>query len=90
MPVVCVMPTTTSVVSTHPLFLAYTQGGPGHYDAVIMAEDTQEVDTGKPPENLKCNCGRKPDFKGEACVSIRCKCTRAQMGCEDEVREGSV
>ena len=40
------MPTTTSVVSTHPLFLAYTQGGPGHYDAVIM------VDTGNPPENV--------------------------------------
>ena len=47
MPVICVMPTTTSVISTHPLFLAYTQGGPGHYDAVIMVEDTQEVDIGE-------------------------------------------
>ena len=34
-PVVCVMPTSASLVSTQPLFLAYTQSGPGHYDAVI-------------------------------------------------------
>ena len=38
MPVICVMPTSQSVILTQPLFVAFTQSGPGHYDAFIREE----------------------------------------------------
>ena len=51
MPVICVMPTTQA---TEPLLLAFTQDGPGHYDAVISSLETETK-----TETVKCNCGRK-------------------------------
>lgn len=73
MPVICVMSTSQVTISTVPLLLAFTQDGAGHYDAVIHdtpfeSEGTSDV--------VKCNCGRKRNFDGKACLSKRCKCYR--------------
>lgn len=76
MPVLCVMPTSQSVVSTQPLFLPFTQSGPGHYDAVVSAV-TQTASN----SNAKCYCGRKSNFKGDSCFSIRCKCFLEKREC---------
>ena len=63
MPVICVMPTSQAITSsTEPLLLAFTQDGPGHYDAVISSLEATT-------ETIKCNCGRKPNFEGNACSS---------------------
>ena len=82
MPVICVMPTSQAIsTSTEPLLLAFTQDGPGHYDAVISSLET-EVTT----ETIKCNCGRKPNFKGNPCSSKRCMCYRLQKKCNHTCR----
>ena len=77
MPVVCVMPTSSSVISTQPIFVTYTQSGPGHYDAVVLGEDTSDPHK----KTIKCNCGRKSNFQGQACLSLRYKCFREKKGC---------
>ena len=78
MPILCVMPTSQSIVTTQPLFLPYTQSGPEHYDAVVS---TTEIYLKCIPTTQKCNCGRKPNFKGDSCLSIRCKCFRERNAC---------
>ena len=78
MPVLCIMPTTQSVLSTQPLFLAFTQSGPGHYDAVIATTGTSN-----PPADVrkKCYCGRKPNFNADSCISTRCPCFLKNKEC---------
>ena len=71
MPVLCVMPTTQCVISTQPLFLAFTQTGPGHYDAVIETTRTSNPTAKK---RNKCYCGRKPSLTSDSCIYIRCPC----------------
>ena len=64
MPVLCILPTTGPTVST--------QAGPGHYDSAIpvnLPEKRNSVVT-------KCTCGRKPNFNGVPCTSLRCNCYR--------------
>ena len=67
MPILCVMPT-ISIVTTTPIFLTYTQDGPGHYDYAIPIECGQPSFTAS---SKKCTCGSKKSFNGEAC-SIVC------------------
>lgn len=82
LPLLCVMPTSDLVISPQPLFVAYTQNGPGHYDAVIPKPE-RKISAQK---MLKCNCGRKPNTKGDVCTSIRCKCFRDKSECTDLCR----
>ena len=42
MPVVTLMPISSLVIDSHPIFLAYNQDGPGHYDAVSHLDQLQE------------------------------------------------
>ena len=79
MPLLCIMPTTELTGTVQPIFLAYTQSGPGHYDCAVPlpTEETPSAQT-KP---TKCTCGRKPGYTGAACSSLRCACTRAKQEC---------
>ena len=84
MPVLCIMPTSQSVAIEQPLFLAFTQHGAGHYDAVIPISASQML---QPTTDIvKCNCGRKTNFEGNACSSKRCKCYRMKTNCKDVCR----
>lgn len=84
MPVICVMPSVgMNTTSTEPVLLAFTQSGPGHYDAVTPSVATTSRTE---HETIKCNCGRKPNFKGSACSSTRCKCYRMNMSCSNLCR----
>ena len=81
---VYIMPTSQSAISTEPLLLAFTQDGPGHYDAVI--HDVSSSETKATKDAVKCNCGRKPNFEGKVCLSKRCKCYRLQKKCNHACR----
>ena len=79
MPVLCVLPTTTqSIHSTQPIFLAFTQSGPGHYDAVVSAAESSNPSA---EEWIKCYCGRKQNTNAESCISMRCPCLRKKKEC---------
>ena len=58
MPVLCIMPTTHSTLTTQLIFLAYTQTGPGHYDCVLPIESSDSAKT-KPKKN-KIYLWKKP------------------------------
>ena len=81
MPVLCVMPTSQTITTAEPVFLAFSQNGPGHYDAAVSF---QEIESTK--EVTKCNCGRKANFEGQACSSKRCKCFRMNEKCQYSCR----
>ena len=90
MPMLTLLPITSVVMESEPIFLAYLHGGPGHYDAVIRDEkenkDPQEGTAGS-----KCTCGRNAT-KGISCAfmldhySTRCPCFKANCGCTSECR----
>ena len=63
-PVVTLMPI-SSVVDSHPFFLAYNQNGSGHYDAVSHIDQLEEKENIQP--TIKCTCGRN-STKGVSCV----------------------
>ena len=93
-PITTVMPTYKEAATAHPICLALTQYGGGHYDAVIPAapprnceeldyDDRQESDNA--PE---CSCGRRnKGNKSTACTNTefgyrtRCPCHRAKRAC---------
>ena len=77
MPVLCILPTTGPTVSTQAIFLAYTQAGPGHYDSAIPVNLPEK----RNPVVTKCTCGRKPNFNGVPCTSLRCNCYRLKTKC---------
>ena len=79
MPVLCIMPTTQSALTTQPIFLAYTQSGPGHYDCVLPIESSDSAKT--KPKKTRCTCGRNPKNLGTACSSLRCACVREKKEC---------
>lgn len=54
MPLLCVMPTT---VITQPIFLAYTQTGPGHYDVALPITDGVSASVIHSKKQTKCTCG---------------------------------
>lgn len=54
MPLICILPTNNSFISTSPLCLAYTQdnaGTPGHYDYVVPIDMSAEPAPTKKKEN---------------------------------------
>ena len=80
MPVLCIMPTTQSVFSTQPIFLAFNQSGSGHYDAVIpQSQSSQSAPAAV--RGQKCYCGRKLKISKDSCISVRCPCFIRQNGC---------
>ena len=77
MPVLCYTPFDCN--NSSPLFLTYTQSGPGHYDyAVPKSQDNDEVANTK---SIRCTCGRKRNSRGEACSILRCVCLRSGQAC---------
>lgn len=60
MPVMTLMPISSIVIDSHPLFVAYNQNGSGHYDAVSHFDEIQEKENAIQPgsETTKCTCGR--------------------------------
>ena len=84
MPLLCVTPTTQAADTTLPIFLAYNQAGPGHYDYAIPASGDNDADTAQIPPRKKakkCTCGRKAGFSGRACTTSRCACVLKSRGC---------
>lgn len=81
MPLVCILPTTQALLSTHPICLAYTQdsdGSPGHYDYVVESSSPTQPKR----KALKCTCGRKRDSESALiCSTIRCPCYREKKTC---------
>ncbi len=84
MPVLCIIPTVEVADSVHPIFITFTQAGPGHYDYAIPVEqlgvDSTHTHVHK-PKVTKCTCGRSVGFTGKACSTYRCPCTRAKQQC---------
>lgn len=81
MPLICILPTTTSLVSTSPLCLAYTQdteGTPGNYQYVVQLEAPVVQEDKK---KVKCTCGRKKGSTGIACSTLRCPCFGGKVDC---------
>ena len=78
MPILCIMPTTSTMETTSPMFLTYSQSGAGHYDYAVPHESPHELDTTKVE---KCSCGRKPNSIGQACSTRRCPCFREATSC---------
>ena len=81
MPTLCIIPTHHTSLSAQPLFLAYTQSGPGHYDSVVPVNDDRECAQDK---KCKCYCGQKSDGISEKCLSFRCTCHRQSRGCHNK------
>ena len=77
MPVLCIMPTTHSALTSQPIFLAYTQTGPGHYDCVVPIESSDSAKT-KQKKN-KMYLWKKPQEPWN-CVFIfeMCMCQRKE------------
>ena len=78
-----------------PIFVAYDQSGPGHYDAVVQIENMQpteeslEASTKEIRDNLYgCRCGQGSRKKVKDITSCdqfhkRCKCFQGLQGCTD-------
>ena len=82
MPVLCIMPTSQSVAIEQPLFLAFTQHGAGHYDAVIPISASQML---QPTTDIvKCNYGQKTTTLKE--MHVLQKCYRMKTNCKDVYR----
>ena len=76
-----------------PIFIAYDQSGPGHYDAVVQVEniqpikESQDSSTKNLQENLvRCRCGQASRKKAKDITSCdqfhkRCKCFQGLKGC---------
>ena len=74
MPIICIVET---MDTTHPLFLTFIQSGSGHYDYALPCNEAKV----QAKARIKCNCGRKTDFKGKACLTSRCTCVRSCQPC---------
>ena len=81
MPLLCVMPTTETSVITQPIFLAYIQTGPGHFDVALPITDGVSPSVTHSKKQTKCTCGRNPKSDGKACSSLRCACVRGSKEC---------
>ena len=86
MPLICILPTNNSFISTSPLCLAYTQdnaGTPGHYDYVVPIDMSAEPAPTKKKKIHRCTCGRKADTTTLPCSTLRCVCHREENGCSN-------
>ena len=86
MPVICVIPTTTPLLSTHPICLTFTHDSdqqPGHYDYVVQLDNVQPTICMQTVTKTKrkCTCGRKPGSTAEPCTTFRCPCFRESLEC---------
>ena len=77
-------PNNSPMINPHPIYLAYLQVGPGHYDAVAPYTVEQDKDdsisaptASSHAATTNCNCGRR-SMKGNACsfslIHYTCKC----------------
>ena len=100
MPTLIQYPTNSQVSDPDPIYLAYLQHGPGHYDAAIPIPDFQEPSSSiqdQTPMNAQtlhhkvCYCGRK-SVKGNPCAfeprsyTCRCPCFKANQACDSSCR----
>jgi hypothetical protein len=85
----------TELLNSHPLYLAYTSFGSGHFDAtaktveVSITSDIDPTPAMKPTnenEKVKCRCGinYKKDNKNERefCQGNRCPCRKSNLMCQ--------
>ena len=79
MPVLTVTPAFGAVESIEPIWLAYSQDGPGDYDLAIQST-TSCMDHKQKSSRKHCTCGKHRFYQGSACVSrsdpegLRTKC----------------
>jgi hypothetical protein len=101
-PVATVMPTYKEARTAHPICLAFTQFGAGHYDAVIpkstcvsSTPEQQSHFSDKQLTESGCTCGRTRKRSGgikEACTttefgySTRCPCHKAKRACTTQCK----
>ena len=86
MPLVCILPTNNSLISTSPLCLAYTQDNadtPGHYDYVVPMDMSTQPAPVKRMKIHRCTCGRKQGTTALPCSTLRCNCYRDKLGCSN-------
>ena len=89
LPVISLLPMSSIVIDSHPLFLAYNQDGPGHYDAVSFLDQVLEKENVQ--ADIKCTCGRN-STKGISCAystyhySTKCPCFKSDRSCTHSCR----
>ena len=89
MPVLSLLPITSVVLESEPIFLAYLHEGPGHSDAVTRDEKENKEPLEETGGSTKCTCGRKTT-KGVSCAftldhySTRCPCFKSNRACTSE------
>ena len=89
-PVLCVTPQTQKIPV--PVMIAFTQFGPGHYDAIVPKQ--HPTSSNKDPVKLKCTCGKNAHNEDLHCHSIKCKyttvcrcpCCKVGQACSDQCR----
>ena len=72
----CILPTSGPIIMGQPIFSAYNQSGPGHYDCSIYIPAPTKLSKSKP---TKCTCGRKPNYEAPPCTTLKCKCYRSKV-----------
>lgn len=77
MPLLCIIPSTQTMLTTQPIMLVYTHTGPGHYDSAIPIDNYSPA----APGPARCTCGRKPKNTHAPCSSLRCPCIRERKEC---------
>ena len=101
-PFTTILPTHNKAATSQPLYIALTQCGAGHYDAVVQAPPTSDSDEdGKDVDNqvdndgtMSCTCGRKKNksAQSKACTLTdqgyitRCPCYKATLPCTHRCR----
>ena len=86
MPILLIMPTYNVPGTSNAILLAFTQCGPGHYDAAQYPVHKKE-NAGTSDSHPKCTCGRKKGTMGLACSTSnlhhtsRCPCVKASRPC---------
>ena len=95
-PLTTIMPSYATAATEEPIYLALTQYGGGHYDAVMHSYSIdqleEEVDITAPStplqplKPLSCTCGRNKGGTSKACISgkqyaTRCPCYKAAKPC---------
>ena len=89
-PLTTVMPTYSIAATSEPIYVALTQCGAGHFDAVMprcgISSDSESIEDGN-DTRMFCTCGRKKYAKSKACTSTehgyttRCPCHKASRPC---------
>ena len=89
-PLTTVMPTYNMAATSEPIYVALTQCGGGHFDAVLpycgIPSDNESTGDGN-DTRMFCTCGRKKYAKSKACTSTehgyktRCPCHKASRPC---------